>query len=376
MGRTVVGLFDEWDDAQHVVNDLEAAGFPRKDISIVASNATQRFGSHATSGQEHSKGGSVIGGAVGGAAEGAVIGGLTGLAASVALLLIPGIGPIAAIGPLSAFLSGAGIGALGGGVIGGLANLGIPHEEAGYYAEGVRRGGTLVTLTTSDDRADEAMRIFDRYNPVDIEERAAYYRESGYTNYDAKAPHYTPEQITEERSRYNTFSAPMASSTMTTPAMNTTATTGTNQTVRAGEEVRVPIVEEQLAVGKREVQRGRARIHTYVQETPVQEQVTLREEHLNVERHAVNRPVGAGDLSNAFQDRTIEVTERAEVPVVAKEARVVEEVVIGKEATQHTETVRDTVRRTEVDVDEDLDTDVTTSTTATTGTTANSNIRR
>lgn len=380
MGKTIVGLFDDFDQAQMLVNDLEAAGFAHKDISIVSNNSTSRFGSSdsgSTGSNAGHKAGSAIGGAVGGAAEGAVIGGLTGLAASLALLLIPGIGPIAAVGPLAATLSGAGIGAVGGGIIGGLAGLGVPHEEAGYYAEGVRRGGTLVTLTTDDNRADAAMAIFDRHNPVDIDERSAYYKSTGYTGYNEKAPHYTPEQITTERNHYAT-AMPAASAMGSAPASSMNSTAGTMPTsathvVNAGEEVRVPIVEEQLAVGKREVQRGRARIHTYVQERPVEEQVTLHEEHVHVERNPVNRAASGADLNNAFREQTIEVTERGEEAVVAKQARVVEEVVINKEATDRTETVRDTVRRTDVTVDELADEDDVRSTqTSGTGTTGRS----
>jgi uncharacterized protein (TIGR02271 family) len=115
--------------------------------------------------------------------------------------------------------------------------------------------------------------------------------------------------------------------------------------------VTVPVVEEELQVGKRQVQRGGARIHTHITETPVQEQVTLREEHVTVDRHPVNRPASQADLQNALQDRTYEVTETAEEAVVAKQARVVEEVVVGKQATEHTQTVQDTVRRTDVEVE-------------------------
>jgi len=363
MGKTIVGLFDDFDEAQSVVNDLESAGFARNDISVVSNNSTSRFDGSASSSTASNAGhraGSALGGAVGGAAEGAVIGGATGLAASLALLLIPGIGPIAAFGPLAATLSGASLGAVGGGIIGGLSGLGIPKDEAGYYAEGVRRGGTLVTLTTDDNRADAAMAIFDRHHPVDIEQRAAYYKSTGYSGYNEKAPHYTPEQIASERTQYASF-APAASAMSSAPASSMSSTTAmpaanANRVVNSGEEVRVPVVEEQLTVGKREVQRGGARIHTIVQERPVEEQVTLREEHVNVERNPVNRAAGQGDLDNAFRNQTIEVTERGEEAVVAKQARVVEEVVINKEATQRTETVRDNVRRTDVTVDE-LDAD-------------------
>lgn len=116
-------------------------------------------------------------------------------------------------------------------------------------------------------------------------------------------------------------------------------------------EITLPIIEEQLQVGKRTVETGKVNVHTTMTEKPVQETVTLREEQVHVERHAVNRPVDGG-APEAFKEGTFEVTTKAEVPVVAKEARVVEEVVIDKEVAERTETVRDTVKRTDVEVDE------------------------
>ncbi len=125
------------------------------------------------------------------------------------------------------------------------------------------------------------------------------------------------------------------------------AQTGTTAT--SGETV-IPIVEEELVVGKREVQSGGAHIRTGVIETPVEETVNLHEEHVTVQRQAVNQPVT--DAATAFQEKSFEVTETAEVPVISKSARVVEEVVVGKTATDRVETVQDTVRRTDVEVDE------------------------
>ncbi|MBC7686040.1 MAG: YsnF/AvaK domain-containing protein [Bdellovibrionales bacterium] len=122
---------------------------------------------------------------------------------------------------------------------------------------------------------------------------------------------------------------------------------GTQQ--RSGETQAIPIIQEELKVGKREVQRGGVRIFQRVVETPVNETVGLREERVNVERHAVDRPISAADV-NAFQETTIELRETAEEAVVSKTARVVEEVVIGKDVSQRQEQITDTVRRTEVDV--------------------------
>jgi len=114
----------------------------------------------------------------------------------------------------------------------------------------------------------------------------------------------------------------------------------------------IPIVEEELRVGKRQVQTGGIRVFQRVEEKPVEENVTLREEHVRVERHAVDRPATEADFNKAFTGAALELTETAEQAVVQKQARVVEEVVVGKEATQRTETIRDTVRRTDVEVQE------------------------
>ncbi len=118
-----------------------------------------------------------------------------------------------------------------------------------------------------------------------------------------------------------------------------------------GGEARIPVIEEELRVGKREVEGGGVRVRTRVVERPVEEAVRLREERVNVERRPVNRPVSEADL-NAFREGTFELRERSEEAVVDKTARVVEEVAINKEVAERTETVRDTVRSTDVDVEE------------------------
>ena len=116
-------------------------------------------------------------------------------------------------------------------------------------------------------------------------------------------------------------------------------------------EVRIPVVEEEMEVGKRTVKRGGVRARSRVTEQPVEESVQLRDERVTVERRPVDRPASAADVS-ALKERTVEVTETDEEAVVAKRARVVEEVAIGKEVEQRTETVRGTVRRTEVEVEQ------------------------
>ncbi len=121
-------------------------------------------------------------------------------------------------------------------------------------------------------------------------------------------------------------------------------------TIASGNETVIPIVEEQIAVGKREVETGGARIRTGVVETPVEQSVSLHEEHVTVSRQPVNQPVS--DMGTAFKEQSFEVTETAEEAVVGKQARVVEEVVVGKTATDRVETIHDTVRRTDVEVED------------------------
>ena len=118
----------------------------------------------------------------------------------------------------------------------------------------------------------------------------------------------------------------------------------------AGKEYHVPVVEEEIRIGKRTVERGGVRVETHVEEKPVEETVTLREERVTVDRNPVDRPATEEDIDAATRG-TIEVTERNEEPVVDKRARVVEEVVVSKEVDERTETVRDKVRRTEVEVE-------------------------
>ena len=337
--KTIVGLFDNFSEAEAVVRDLERAGYDRSDISMVANEG--RSGAARTT--TTAGGGSDDGGAAEGAGTGAVIGGVTGgvagLIASLAGLAIPGVGPVLAAGPLVAALTGAGVGAVAGGLIGALTSAGVPEEHARYYEEGVRRGGTLVTVAASDADADEVMDIMNRHNPVDIEERASVWRETG-----ASATAGTPATATA--------SAATTATTGTAAAMTTRAAATPAQTRNVEGQEAIPVVEEELRVGKREVERGGIRVYSRMEERPVEEQVNLREEHVTVERRNVDRPATAGDFDQAFKEGTIEVTERVETPVVQKQARVVEEVVVGKEATERTETVRDTVRHTDVQVEQ------------------------
>jgi uncharacterized protein (TIGR02271 family) len=204
----------------------------------------------------------------------------------------------------------------------------INEDERGIYAESVRRGSTIVVVHADEANVDRITDTLNNSGAIDVNRRAAQYRASGYKQYDAKAPLYNSEQTSKE---YQNF---------------------------AGQgEVALPVIEEQLNIGKQVVQRGGVRIHTRVTERPVEETINLREEHVTVERRPVDRAVTDADVA-ASQRQDFTVTERAETAVVGKEARVVEEVVVGKDVTERQEIVRDTVRRSDVEVDE-TDSDMT-----------------
>ena len=167
MIKTMVGSFDNADDADRATRELRNLGFADADINLVVSNVSQ--GDAET---EMPVVGDGTGPVAKGAVAGGVLGGAAGLAASLAGLAIPVIGPILTAGPLVATLAGAGAGALAGGVIGRLTDLGVEKKEAALYAEAARRGGTLVTLRTDEARADEASAVLRKAGAIDIARRA------------------------------------------------------------------------------------------------------------------------------------------------------------------------------------------------------------
>jgi uncharacterized membrane protein len=200
MAKTVIGLFDSVDDARRVVQELIDHGFESDDISIV----TRENGQYITERGDEGTSGAALG-----AGAGATVGGLGGLMVGLAALAIPGIGPVIAAGPLATALAGAGLGAAAGGIIGALTDLGIPEKAAHYYAEGVRRGGALVSVETEDDDAGEAAEIMARYGEVDIDERVERWRESGWTHFD---PNIRPYQATDPRPFIDPNTGPYRSS--------------------------------------------------------------------------------------------------------------------------------------------------------------------
>ena len=331
MASTLVGLFDDRDAAQHAVSDLVSAGVSRDKISVVANDGSGGTATHSVD----SDGNLAASGAASGISSGAVVGGIAGLLIGAGFTVLPIAGFLLA-GPIAGLLAGAATGAATGGVIGGLIGIGIPKEHAELYAEGVRRGGTLVTVQADSSDEDRIRDILDRDGAADIEERGATWKSQGFTGYDENAKPYTDTEYTTERA---TYAAPAAA-----PTSTATATTA-NYAAPMGDKLEV--VEESLAVGKREVEKGGLRVRSFVTEKPVSEQVTLHEEHVDIQRTPVDRPA-TGD---AFREGTIEMRETAEVAVVAKEARVVEEIALNKTATDRVETVSDTVRRTDFEVE-------------------------
>jgi len=190
--------------------------------------------------------------------------------------------------------------------------FGDDETTARNYTTAASDAEAILTVhVDSAERAELARDILDRNGAMDVDERGGAYS-------DAYATGSTDNDYDSETTEGST---------------------------------RIPVVEERLDVGKREVERGGARVRSRIIERPVEESVRLREEHVVVNRRPVDREVTADDM-NRFQPGEMEITERAEVPIVGKQARVVEEVEVGKQVTERDETVRDTVRSTQVDVDQ------------------------
>jgi len=304
MAYIVTGLFDDPTQACSVVEDLENSQFDRGDISLVASSAGE-----TTAGD-------------GGAGQGSgfsITSNCGDRLSGTNTMTIPGVGSAIVAGPFaSSFSSGDGAKS---GLVEVLNSSGVPEDDAQFYAEGVRRGSVFVAVShCPEDAAHQAADIMHRHGVVDITNRGAWYQKAGFAGFSPQAQPYSSDQITQER-----------------------------QQLRDQGQITIPVVEEELAVGKRAVERGGARVYSHVTEQPVEEQVNLREEHVSVERHPVSRAASEADLA-AFQEGSVDIPEMREEAVVAKQARVVEEVVVSKDASERTETVRDTVRRTDVDV--------------------------
>jgi len=204
--------------------------------------------------------------------------------------------------------------------------FGDDDDDARKYSEVAKRGYTVTVHANTTDEADRAAEILDNTGAIDVDERATQLS-SGYNS----------------ATNYNTSSD---TSRVSDRDINITDRDRDSDITNRS----IPIIEENLEVGKREVQSGGARLHSRIVERPVEEHIRLRSERVNVERNPVNREATSADF-DTFKEGTIELTERKEVPVVNKEARVVEEVSLNKEVEETEETIRDTVRKTEIDVE-------------------------
>lgn len=184
-------VYDTYAHAQRVVADLESAGVPASDISLVANKYVSEKYADV---EETSAAGT-------GAGLGAAVGGGAGLLAGLGMLAIPGIGPVVAAGWLASTALGAAAGAATGGLIGALVGTGVDERDAEVYAESVRRGGTMVTVRTADADLSSISAIMDRHSPVDPQARRSEYQSGGWSSFDPAAEPYKPTQAEIERMR-------------------------------------------------------------------------------------------------------------------------------------------------------------------------------
>jgi len=199
MTSTISRLYDNYSDAQAAVTKLEAAGVPHSDISIVANNSDGWF-----DGKKDRDGDGVDDRAEAagtGAGVGAGLGGAAGLLAGLGLLAIPGLGPVVAAGWLAATAVGAAAGAATGGLVGALTQAGVSDDEAPLYAEGVRRGGSLVTAKVADGDKARLEAILDT-SSVNLRDRSAAWQKSGWTGYDPASQPYGADEVRKERTLY------------------------------------------------------------------------------------------------------------------------------------------------------------------------------
>lgn len=349
--RIVSAVFDNRSEAEAAARDLRQAGVPDSALSVIARH-DQSGGDFGDANTEEVKEKGE------GALKGALAGGGVGALLGIAALAIPGVGPLAAAGAIAgaavpeAAAIGAGAGALAGGLSGMLAKHGVSEEDSSYYEDRINSGGTFLSVDTSEAGIG-AEQI-----------RDILHRNGGHNASAPRSGSSTQMAFGGTDSHPGTDTTSYSSNEQTGGGFTGGGTSGLqrdgfNETSRRNTvaEERIPIVEEELQVGKREVERGSAHVHTHVEETPVSEQVRLREENVSIERRPVadTGSMSQGDLNRTdlMQDHDIDMRATAEEAVVGKQAHVNEELIVRKTAGEHTENVSDTVRHTEVDVDGD-----------------------
>lgn len=182
MTKTIVAIYDDIVVARQVVEDLVNAGFARNSISLITNDAQNQYSHYLD--KDHAPREDAVTAAQG-AGFGAVVGALTGILVGVVTVMIPGIGLAIAAGPIVAGLTGAVAGAVTGGVVGVLVKSGVPEDEAPYYAEGIRRGGTLISIQTSDTLTVKD--IMNRHGSINIHERVNLWRQNGWKGFDSES---------------------------------------------------------------------------------------------------------------------------------------------------------------------------------------------
>ena len=182
--QTITKVYDNHEQARKAVTDLEAAGIPSSEISLLANKAVSAKYADVDEASPTATGAGV----------GAVVGSSAGLLAGLGLLAIPGLGPIVAAGWLASTAVGAIAGSATGGLLGALVDSGVSEDHAHVYSEAVRRGGTLLSVRTDDGRAEKVRSVLDRYQPIDPDLLGADYRKTGWKQFD---PNAAPYEVTE-----------------------------------------------------------------------------------------------------------------------------------------------------------------------------------
>jgi uncharacterized protein (TIGR02271 family) len=300
--KTVVGLFKNFGQAEDAMGELAKIGLSKQEIGLLASTRISNDAKPPS---------------------------------PMSLLDLPDLGQVAANGPMLRLLDASRLQKSSEGMRGALEHIGLGKSEAAQCVDGLRRGGTLEAVVVEDDKEAEAVAIMRRYAGNGsiregsaggaIRERASEQlaiREGGVI-----------EELRERKAELRERKAELG-----------------DTRERTTEEVVIPIIEEELRVGKREYDAGGLRVKTRVASVPVDKTVTLREEHVKVERRVIDRPVALDD--DVFRERTLDLRASAEEPLLSKEARVVEEIHLRKDASERVETIHDTLRHTDVQISE------------------------
>lgn len=206
----------------------------------------------------------------------------------------------------------------------------VPRERAEQYAEGVRRGAVLLVADTNDEDADRIADLLDSRGSIDLDSSSERWRSAGWSGYRDDAQ---PLGEDERRAELSSFERD-----------------NLDREGREGlEGESLDVIEEDVAVGKREVSRGGVRVRAFVTERPIREALELREEHINVTREPADEPLTATD--STFTEQEFEVTATGEEPVIEKRTRVVERVRVDKDVDTHTEQIEATERKRDVEVE-------------------------